>query len=186
MWTENRKLPKISGGVPLTQISPLLFLFVEGSHSPKRACVRTYQYETPELVFLEMVSQNVSSIEYSDVGEDCKKNLTSFRPTFDRTGKCRTACQQNAFLRTTHATCKYIRLKQHENLYGGTRSWNTSWGYAQSGVASWSIALHTGACRRSCDALPIPTKRLQPYLRKQIYPSQAEQFVTPENTVATE
>jgi hypothetical protein len=73
-------------------------------HSPKRACVRPYQYETPELVFLEMVSQNVSSIEYSDVGEYCKKNLTSFRPTFDRTGKCRRACQQNTFLRTTHAT----------------------------------------------------------------------------------
>jgi hypothetical protein len=85
-------------------------------HSPKRACVRTYQYETSELVFLEMVSQNVSSIEYSDVGEYCKKNLTSFRPTFDRTGKCRTACQQNTLLRTTHATCTYIRLKQHENL----------------------------------------------------------------------
>jgi hypothetical protein len=66
-------------------------------HSPKRACVRTYQYETPELVFLEMVSQNVSSIEYSDVGEYCKKNLTSFRPTFDRTGKCRRACQQIPF-----------------------------------------------------------------------------------------
>jgi len=85
-------------------------------HSPKRACVRTYQYEAPELVFLEMVSQNVSSIEYSDVGEYCKKNLTSFRPTFDRTGKCRRACQYNTFLRTTHATWMYIWLEQHENL----------------------------------------------------------------------
>jgi hypothetical protein len=37
VWTENRKLPKISGGVPLTQICPLLFLFVEGSHTHQSA-----------------------------------------------------------------------------------------------------------------------------------------------------
>jgi hypothetical protein len=87
-------------------------------HSPKRACVWTHQYRrTPELVFLEMASQHGSSIGYSDVGVYCKKNLTSFRPTFDRTGKCRRASQQNTFLRTTHATWTYIRLQQHENLY---------------------------------------------------------------------
>jgi hypothetical protein len=37
VWIENRKLPKISGGVPLTQFSPLLFLFVEGSHTHQSA-----------------------------------------------------------------------------------------------------------------------------------------------------
>jgi hypothetical protein len=40
VWTENRKLPKISGGVRLTQFRSLLFLFVEGSHTHQsaRAC----------------------------------------------------------------------------------------------------------------------------------------------------
>jgi hypothetical protein len=137
-------------------------------HSPKRACVRTYQYRTPELVFLEMAGQHGSSIGYSDVGVYCKKNLTSFRPTFDRTGKCRRASQQNTFLRTTHATWTHIGLKQHENLYEGTRSWNTSRGYAHAGVASWSLALHNGVCRRSCDALPIPAKIFLSYLRQQV------------------
>jgi hypothetical protein len=40
-----------------------------------------------------------------------------------------------------------------------------SWGYVQAGVASRNVALHNGVCRRSSDALPIPTKRFLPYLR---------------------
>jgi hypothetical protein len=102
---KSKNFQKFQGACPTDPIQPAAFRVRRRiPHSPKRACVRTYQYGPPELVFLELVSQHVSGIEYSDVGEYCKNNLTWLRPTFDRTWKCRRVSQQNTFLRSTHAT----------------------------------------------------------------------------------